>query len=40
MKGYTKITKDQFYRYGGMSNPRLIRVTRNGEWVYFQKDRE
>lgn len=38
MTGYTCITKDQFYRYGGFSNPRLLRVTRNGVWAYFQRN--
>lgn len=39
MTGYTKITKDQFYRYGGFSNTRLVRVTRDGAWAYFQRDK-
>jgi hypothetical protein len=37
MYGYKKITKEQFYRLGGFSNPALVRVTRNGEWAYYQK---
>ena len=38
MTGYIKITKDQFYHRGGFSNPRLVRVTRNGDWAYFERD--
>jgi hypothetical protein len=37
MYGYTKITKAQFYRLGGFSNPQLVRVTRDGDWAYYQK---
>lgn len=37
MLGYTKISKEQFYRYDGFSNPRLVRVTRNGNWAYFER---
>lgn len=37
MIGYLKITKNQFYRYGGFSNPRLIRVTRGKAWAYFER---
>lgn len=37
MIGYTKITRESFYRGGGFSNPRFVRVTRNGEWAYFER---
>lgn len=37
MSGHARITKDQFYRYGGFSNPRLVRVTRSGDWAYFMR---
>lgn len=36
MKGYTKITKEEFYTRGGFSNPRLVRVTRKGVFAYFE----
>lgn len=35
MIGYTKT---QFYRYGGFSNPRLVRATRDGSYAYYQRD--
>lgn len=36
MRRYTrKISHDEFYRLGGFSNPRLVRVSRNGKWDYF-----
>lgn len=35
MRGYEKITKEQFYRIGGFSNPRCVRVTRDGDWAYY-----
>ena len=38
MIGYTRITREQYVRDGGASNPRLCRVTRNGEWAYFRRD--
>lgn len=34
---YTKISRAAFYRNGGFSNPRLVRVTRSGAWAYFQR---
>lgn len=37
MIGYTKISKDQFYRYGGFSNPLLVRVTRSKSWAYYKR---
>jgi hypothetical protein len=40
MIGYTKISREQFYRQGGFSNPRLVRVTRNGVWAYFGRSDE
>lgn len=40
MKGYTQITKTQFYLSGGLSNPRLIRTTRpgTGVFIYWRRD--
>ena len=37
MLGYTKITKSEFYRMGGFSNPRLVRVgvVRGKGWAYY-----
>lgn len=35
MTGYTKITKAQFYSYGGFANPRCVRVTRSGVWAHY-----
>lgn len=32
----TRITKAQFYRCGGFANPRLVRLTRDGVWTYWQ----
>ena len=37
MNGYTKITKAEFYKMGGFSNPQLVRLSRSGVWVYYQK---
>ena len=37
MLGYAKISHESFYRSGGFSNPRNVRVTRNGGWAYFQR---
>lgn len=37
MIGYTKITKAHFYRAGGFSDPRLVRVTRGKAWAYFYR---
>ena len=34
-----KITKEQFYRLGGFSNPELVRLTRDGVWAYFERVR-
>ena len=32
-----KITKDQFYRYGGLSNPKLFRKARkSGGYDHYQ----
>lgn len=40
MTGYTRITKAQFYSYGGFAAyPRLVRVTRDGDWAYYQENR-
>lgn len=35
MTGYIPVSRQQFYNYGGFSNPRCLRVTRNGKWAYF-----
>jgi len=37
MIGYTKISKTQFYRMGGFSNPGLVGVTRGKSWAYYQR---
>lgn len=37
MIGYTKISREQFYRGGGFANPRNVRVTRDGDWAYFYR---
>lgn len=37
MLGYVQISKERFYHGGGFSNPRLVRVTRNGDWAYFER---
>lgn len=37
MPGWTRITRDEFIRLGGQSNPRLARVTRGGRWAYFSR---
>lgn len=31
-----RLTKEQFYRCGGFSNPRFVRLTRDGAWAYFE----
>lgn len=38
MIGYTQISKDSFYRSGGFSNPRNVRIERNGAWTYWRRD--
>lgn len=35
--GYTKISKQAFYKDGGFSNPRYFRVTRSGKWAYYSR---
>lgn len=37
MIGYTKISRATFYRGGGHSNPRLLRVMRGKSWTYYQR---
>lgn len=37
MKGYTEITKADFYSNGGFNNPKLVRVTRGKQWVYYSR---
>lgn len=39
MMGYTKISREQFYRYGGFANTKLVRVTRNGNWAHYMEGR-
>lgn len=34
-----RITKAQFYSYGGFSNPMCVRVTRGRRWAYFYNGR-
>ena len=38
MIGYTRISKKAFYAYGGFSNPRFCRVTRKGDYAYFERN--
>lgn len=33
--GYARMTRKAWYRAGGFSEPRCVRVTRNGRWVYL-----
>lgn len=33
----TQITKDQFYKLGGFSNPRLFRRGAGEGWTYWQR---
>lgn len=35
MIGYTRITKEEFYRLGGFANTRCVRVQRGRSWAYF-----
>lgn len=37
MTGYTRISRYEFYRDGGFSNPQLVRVSRAGAWAYFKR---
>lgn len=37
MIGYVRIRKRDFYRNGGLSNPRNVRVTRSNTWAYFYR---
>lgn len=37
MYGYRAITKQAFYRAGGFSNARLVRVSRGKGWAYFER---
>jgi hypothetical protein len=37
MTGYQEITKEKFYRLGGFSNPRCVRVTRFDHYAYFYR---
>ena len=37
MKNDTRITREQFYRLGGFSNPRLYRKQLGKGWAYYQR---
>jgi hypothetical protein len=37
MIGYRTISKREFYRYGGFSNPRCVRDQRGTRWMYFYR---
>lgn len=39
MIGHIKISKDQFYRLGGFSNPDLFRKEINGSWAHFKRSK-
>ena len=32
-----RISKMEFYRLGGFSNPNLYRITRNKTWIYLRE---
>jgi hypothetical protein len=36
MSAYTKITKEQFYSYGGFANPKLFRKQDGDGWSYWE----
>jgi hypothetical protein len=40
MIGYTRITRREFYKRGGFSNPRCVRVTRSRAWAYFYRSED
>ena len=33
--GHMRITRSTWYRAGGFAEPRCVRVTRGGRWVYY-----
>lgn len=35
MTGWTRITKAEWYRLGGFSNPSLYRIQRGKAWKYY-----
>lgn len=37
MIGSTKITKKEFYKLGGLANPKLFRKSANGVWSYWKQ---
>lgn len=37
MMGYTRISRTDFYLWGGFANPWLVRVTRGRSWAYFER---
>ena len=36
MNGYIQITRKEFFRWGGLMNPKLMRVQRRGVWCYYR----
>lgn len=36
MKGYYRISKSDFYAYGGFSNPDLFRKMIGNVWVHYR----
>lgn len=36
MIGAKRISKADFYGYGGFANPRLFRKMRGGAWTYWE----
>lgn len=37
MTGYEQITKEAFYKRGGFSNPKCVRIQRGKSWKYFYR---
>lgn len=35
--GYMRMTRAAWYRAGGFSEPRCVRVTRCGRWLYLYR---
>lgn len=36
-KGYNRITKSEFYAWGGFSNPHLVRTTVSNQFTYWSE---
>ena len=36
--GYVRISRRDFYLYGGFANSRCVRITRNRHWVYLWRE--